>query len=273
MGGSMVINPNTPRGRWMIQDMEVNHDEDGMLFTSDARALYQNSQDFVQRSNQVNRTAELLADWLYEHPDVQQVYYPKFTQPHFYQRFLNVRTTTTASTASAATTPGFGGLLSIVLEPHMCQRTFYDNLHVYKGPSLGTNFTLVCPYTLLAHYHELEFARAYQVSPNLLRVAVGLEDFSTLQRRFDQAFAIARLHPKLKPIQQTQRGYCTFSSSPYQRHTSVPQKQRIGRLSVQHFGVRPQPSFLTFSPYSPPGNLRPVAASSIVKMLRMRRVI
>jgi cystathionine gamma-synthase len=257
----------------MIQDMEVNHDEDGMLFTSDARALYQNSQDFVQRSNQVNRTAELLADWLYEHPDVQQVYYPKFTQPHFYQRFLNVRTTTTASTASAATTPGFGGLLSIVLEPHMCQRTFYDNLHVCKGPSLGTNFTLVCPYTLLAHYHELEFARAYHVSPNLLRVAVGLEDFTTLQRRFDQAFALARLHPKLKPIQQTQRGYCTFSST-YQGNKYLPQKRPSNKLSVvQNFGVQPQPSFLSFSPYTLSANLRPFSASYVINFLRSRRVV
>jgi len=269
MGGSMVINPNTPRGRWMIQDMEVNHDDDGILFTSDARALYQNSQDFIQRSNQVNRTAELLADWLYEHPDVQQVYYPKFTQPHFYQQFLNVKATTTPTT----TTPGFGGLLSIVLEPHMCQRTFYDNLHVCKGPSLGTNFTLVCPYTLLAHYHELEFARAYHVSPNLLRVAVGLEDFTTLQKRFDQALAVARLHPKLKPIQHTQRGYCTFSST-YQGTKYLPQKRTSTTLSVvQKVGFQPQPSFLSFSPYFLSANLRPSSASCIVNFLRNRRVI
>ena len=26
---------------------------------------------------------------------------------------------------------------------------FYDALDVYKGPSLGTNYTLACPYTLL----------------------------------------------------------------------------------------------------------------------------
>lgn len=156
--------------------------------------MYQNSQDFVQRSDQINRTAELLADWLYDHPDVSDVYYPKFTQPHFYRQFLNLRTTTpTTGTSTPTTTPGYGGLLSILLEPHMCQRTFYDSLHVCKGPSLGTNFTLACPYTLLAHYHELEFARAYHVSPN-----------------FDKAFTVSRLHPKLKPIgQQCNRRYCT----------------------------------------------------------------
>jgi cystathionine gamma-synthase len=35
---------------------------------------------------------------------------------------------------------------------HSCQRAFYA-FDVLKGPSLGTNFTLVCPPTLVAHYH------------------------------------------------------------------------------------------------------------------------
>ncbi len=33
----------------------------------------------------------------------------------------------------------------------------YDR-QVAKGPGFGTNFTLACPYTLLAHYTELEWA-------------------------------------------------------------------------------------------------------------------
>ena len=28
----------------------------------------------------------------------------------------------------------------------------------FKGPSLGTNFTLACPYTILGHYLELDWA-------------------------------------------------------------------------------------------------------------------
>lgn len=231
MGGSMVINPNTPKGQWMIQDMKQNHEDDITLYPSDAMALYQNSQDFLERSNQINRTAEQLADWLHEHPDVSKVYYPKFTQPHFYHRFLNH--------THGSTAPGYGGLFSILLEPHMCQRTFYDSLHVCKGPSLGTNFTLVCPYTLLAHYHELEFARAYHVSPNLLRVAVGLEDFHTLQHRFDQAFTVSRLHPKLKPVRQTHRGYCTLSSSYQGKHLLQPRNIRVAIQNLRRPKILP----------------------------------
>ena len=58
-----------------------------------------------------------------------------------------------------------------------------------KGPSLGTSFTLACPYTQLAHYDELDWAATYGVSGHLLRVSVGLEDPVDLSERFQQALA------------------------------------------------------------------------------------
>lgn len=54
--------------------------------------------------------------------------------------------------------------------------TFFDHLNVRKGPSLGTCYTLACPYTVLAHYDELAWAAACGVSASLIRVSVGLED-------------------------------------------------------------------------------------------------
>lgn len=57
---------------------------------------------------------------------------------------------------------------------------FFDTLDVAKGPSLGTNFTLASPYTLLAHYGELEWARGYGVEENLVRISVGLEETAEL---------------------------------------------------------------------------------------------
>ena len=60
-----------------------------------------------------------------------------------------------------------------------------------KGPSFGTPFTLVCPYVMLAHYHELEWAEACGVPANLLRVSCGLEPIETLIAAFDEALAHA----------------------------------------------------------------------------------
>jgi cystathionine gamma-synthase len=184
IAGSVVLNPHTEKGRWMRDDMAKDTDTYGGLHEADAMAMVHNSQDFPERNGRINETSERLAEYLLDHPGVETVWYPKFVAPLFkkYQKG-----------------GGYGGLLSIHLHPHICQRTFYDTLDVAKGPSLGTNFTLVCPYTLLAHYHELDFAMSYNVPPNLIRIAVGLEDFEELKEKFAFALNKSRLHPKLPP--------------------------------------------------------------------------
>lgn len=184
IAGSVVLNPNTEKGRWMRDDMANDTDTYGGLHDADAMAMVRNSRDFPERNKRINETSELLAEYLQNHPGVETVWYPKFVAPLF-KKFQKG--------------DGYGGLLSIHLHPHICQRTFYDTLDVAKGPSLGTNFTLVCPYTLLAHYHELDFAMSYNVPPNLIRVAVGLEDFDELKEKFAFALDKSRLHPKLPP--------------------------------------------------------------------------
>lgn len=70
-------------------------------------------------------------------------------------------------------------------------KAFFDTLACAKGPSLGTNFTLACPYTLLAHYQELEWAGSCGVNKNLVRVSVGLEDTETLDKWFLDALRAA----------------------------------------------------------------------------------
>ena len=77
------------------------------------------------------------------------------------------------------------------------------------------------------------------MSPNLIRIAVGLEEYDTLKTRFEKAFDISRLHPKLKPstvetrnIQQ-QRGYCTVSLAGRQRCASASINTISWRLKHQ----------------------------------------
>jgi cystathionine gamma-synthase len=183
IAGSVILNPYTDKGRWMKEDMAKDTDTFGGLYDADALAMVHNSRDFPERNTRINETSELLAEFLNGHPGVQTVWYPKFVAP-LYSNYRKEN-------------GGFGGLMSIHLHPHICQRTFYDTLDVAKGPSLGTNFTLVCPYTLLAHYHELDFALSYNVPPNLIRIAVGLEDFEDLKQKFSTALNKSRLHPKL----------------------------------------------------------------------------
>ena len=102
---------------------------------------------------------------------VKHIYYPKYITPDIYKKHsLN---------------NGYGGLFSIVFETETMAEKFYDLLPISKGPSLGTNFTLACPYTILAHFFELPWAQNFGVDKNLVRVSVGLEDSEWLVKAFN----------------------------------------------------------------------------------------
>ena len=95
--------------------------------------------------------------------------------------------------AEAVRRPGGGWGSLITFLPRNAETRspqIYDRLALCKGPSLGTVFTLVCPFTLLAHYTELDWAETCGVPRYLLRISVGLEDPEELWRRLDEA-----LHP------------------------------------------------------------------------------
>ena len=87
---------------------------------------------------------------------------------------------------------GYGHLFSLTFTHPVAARAFFDALGCEKGPSLGTNFTLSCPFVVLAHYTELEWAKSYGVDPDLVRISVGLEDVSVLRRWIEHALEAAR---------------------------------------------------------------------------------
>jgi cystathionine gamma-synthase len=172
MGGSLILSPVSPHYARLRAALESVFEP--QLWPDDAEVLLRNSQDFLSRMRIINRSAEELADFLQTHPAVAEVYYPKFTTPEHYARFLQPD-------------GGYGGLMSILLRDAARTPAFFDALAVTKGPSLGTNFTLACPYTILAHYDELDFARDCGVSEHLVRISVGGE--SDLCERFAEALA------------------------------------------------------------------------------------
>ena len=75
---------------------------------------------------------------------------------------------------------GFGGLISFALKDPSRAPGVYDALEWTKGPSLGTEFSLACAYTLLAHYQELDWAESCGVPRNLIRLSAGAEDTGRL---------------------------------------------------------------------------------------------
>lgn len=141
--------------------------------------MERNSRDFQRRTRIIDGNTEAVCDFLHAHPEtVKCVYYPKFTTAEHYAR-------------CRLPGGGFGGLFSVTFHAPAAARAFFDALPFPKGPSLGTNFTLACPYTILGHYLELEWAAGYGVEEGLVRVSVGMEEREVLMEGFGKAFKAA----------------------------------------------------------------------------------
>lgn len=175
IAGSLVLNAKSPQYDAMKSYLATHFEP--LLWGDDAVALATNARDYPERMARINRNAELLADHLNGHPAVESVLYPKYAHAPAYDRLMKPGA-------------GYGGLFSVVTKDGA--RTapgFYDRLRVSKGPSLGTNYTMACPFTLLAHFNELDWAESLGVSRWLVRVSVGLEEPEDLIRRFDDALS------------------------------------------------------------------------------------
>ncbi|KAJ1824754.1 Cystathionine gamma-synthase [Coemansia sp. S610] len=175
MGGSIVLNPNRPHYQPLRAAMSAVFED--LMWCEDAVFLERNSRDFMKRVPRINRNALAVAELLKASTKVAQVRYPKFTTAENYARIMR-------STSEA----GYGGLLSVeFVGGEGASRAFYDSLACCKGPSLGTNFTLASPYTILAHFTELEWAAKYGVHADLVRVSIGLEPLDELLAMFQAA--------------------------------------------------------------------------------------
>jgi cystathionine gamma-synthase len=177
MGGSLILNPHGKMYESLRKVVDKEYEDN--YWAEDAVFMERNSRDFVSRIGRVNTNAELIASTLQANSNVKAVYWPKFVPSK-----VNY---------DACRTPngGYGGLLSVTFRRTEQAVAFFDALEVQKGPSLGTNFTLSCPYTILAHYLELDWTTSCGVEPDLVRVSVGLEEPSEVEGIFKRALEAA----------------------------------------------------------------------------------
>ncbi|MBE2180738.1 MAG: PLP-dependent transferase [Chthoniobacterales bacterium] len=135
----------------------------GGIYEADLSVLETNSRDFPGRMKAGNEAALELARFLAAHPAVEKVCYPGLGTSPVYE-------------ALRKPDGGYGGLLSFIPRDAATNSPrIYEKIALNRGISLGTSYTLVCPYVQLAHYRELDWARRCGIDPFLLRVAVGTE--------------------------------------------------------------------------------------------------
>lgn len=130
--------------------------------------LYKRLGNFKERMERFNSNSISVADFLEDHPSVSKVYYAcnpnNISRNNNYTKLIS----------------GNGGVISFVLKNDTEKNLglFYDNNFSYinKAPTLGSDQTLICPYTLLTHYHYTdEELREIELPRNLIRVATGCE--------------------------------------------------------------------------------------------------
>jgi cystathionine gamma-synthase len=177
MGGSVVLNPQSRLYAELKDTVEKEYEDN--YWAEDAVFMERNSRDFISRIERVNVNAEAITAALKGCAFLKELYYPKYrdTKPN-YDTCRNVN-------------GGYGGLLSVTFQTTAQAVAFFDSLEVQKGPSLGTNFTLACPFTILAHYGELEWTSKWGVPTDLVRISVGLEEAGELVDKVKRALEVA----------------------------------------------------------------------------------
>ncbi|KAH3660003.1 hypothetical protein OGAPHI_007208 [Ogataea philodendri] len=173
MGGSLVLNPKSNFYAKFKEYLDENFED--LLWAQDAIYLERNSRDFEARSKKINHNAIEVLKFFEKSPLLEQVYYPStMSSKNHYD-------------ALKKADGGYGGLMSIVFKDQADAVCFFNNVKLSKGPSLGTNFTLICPYSILAHYQELDEIEQWGVDRNLVRLSIGLEPTQELLETLKEA--------------------------------------------------------------------------------------
>lgn len=176
MAGALTLRPDSPLIAELRDSITSDAAECAPLYIADAEVLISNIKGYSKRNKLINDHALKLVKFLQNHPEVEHVWHPSLVNTANFDRIKRKG-------------GGYGGLLSITLSNPKKAPKVYDALKLCKGPSFGTPFTLVCPYTLLAHYDELDWSEDCGVPANLIRISVGTEPIETIIAAFEAALS------------------------------------------------------------------------------------
>ena len=169
MAGALTVNPHS------LFAGTLPSVAPGSIYARDLSALERNSRDFPERMKIANDNALNLARFLSSYPAVDRVWYPGLHPSAVCAKLRKPQ-------------GGYGTVVSFLpKDAPMTTPRIFEQLRLSHGISLGTKYSLVCPYVQLAHYHELDWARDCGIDPYLLRVAVGTETWEDLKARFEAA--------------------------------------------------------------------------------------
>ena len=175
MIGALALNPDSPFYGDLVLRAASFHVPP---YRRDLARLAHEMQDAPRIVARLNENAGRLAEFLRGHPAVGKVHFSSHSA-----YFPDV------AKAPAAV----GAMISIELNGPI--EPFYDSIRAMKGPSFGTEFTLLSPFMYLAHYDLVttesgrSFLREVGLDPELIRISVGLEPYAQIEAAFAAALA------------------------------------------------------------------------------------
>ncbi len=146
------------------------------VYIKDMQRLAYEIQGYEKRVKDISKNTKALVEYLDTCPYIKEVYHCLSDEnKQNYSQTLKDENSYT-------------GVVSVTFTKPIAQ--IYDKLNFAKGPSLGTEFTLLMPYTYLAHYDLIiskegnEFLEKIDLPIDLLRISVGVEPIDEIIKEF-----------------------------------------------------------------------------------------
>lgn len=176
MMGAIIVKDSSPWCSEMMKNIPTFLDKP---FEGDVRRLAIEIKAYKERMERINQNTLALIDYFRHCKKINEIYwsYQDLTR----ENYLALQKHSNA----------VGGVISLVFDQPL--EKIYDKINLPKGPSLGTEFTLLMPYVYLAHYDLISTSKGRKylasvgIPPDLLRVSVGTEKVETIIERFDEA--------------------------------------------------------------------------------------
>lgn len=172
--GALILNENSKIS--LIKNEFFKHCD--MPYIQDIQRLAYEIKGYEARVNTINSNTKALIEYLSTKSYIKKIHAPTHneTAKYYAQLMQNEM--------------AYGGIISLEFTQDF--QTVYDRLNFAKGPSLGTEFTLLMPYVYLAHYDMIRskegqaFLEQHHLPIDLLRVSVGCEEISAIKKEFDR---------------------------------------------------------------------------------------
>lgn len=170
--GAIILNENSKIS--MISQEFFKHAD--MPYIKDIQRLAYEIKNYENRMKIISANTKKLVEYFKTAPFIDEIFYclnPKYASN--YQKLMIDK-------------ESYTGIVSVTFKEDF--KTIYDKLNFAKGPSLGTEFTLLMPYTYLAHYDLItsqkgqEFLKQIGLPINLLRISVGIENINEIINEF-----------------------------------------------------------------------------------------